>query len=133
MTLLMFLSTVSKLLASKDSEFELGKRGDSGYIIMLCASVSVDTIRKGTVSCLTSLIGLCVKHRFHSKFYILNDFVSRFTQVATFVDESLSQVANKLEHGAQLFPEFNNDHITKLYTCNLYTCAQLETGALYWW
>ena len=49
------------------------------------------------------------------------------------MDESLSQVANKLEQAAQVFNEFSNDHIAKLYMCNLYTCAQLESGTLFWW
>ncbi|CAH1775507.1 unnamed protein product [Owenia fusiformis] len=54
-------------------------------------------------------------------------------KVATWVDETLSHVASKLEHPAQIFPEFQVDKIASLHTCALYTCARLENGALYWW
>ena len=32
-----------------------------------------------------------------------------------------------------VFQEFLTDKITSLHTCSLYTCARLESGALYWW
>ena len=54
-------------------------------------------------------------------------------KVATFVDESLNAVANKLEHGAQPFADFQADKIASLHTSALYTCARLESGALFWW
>ncbi|GAB1606363.1 E3 ubiquitin-protein ligase UBR5-like [Argonauta hians] len=54
-------------------------------------------------------------------------------KVATWVDDSLNIVAAKLEHPAQTFPEFQTDKILSLHTCSLYTCARLESGALYWW
>ena len=54
-------------------------------------------------------------------------------QVANFVDESLNVVASKLEHAAQSFPEFQSDNIVSLHVCSLYTCARLDSGALYWW
>lgn len=56
-------------------------------------------------------------------------------KVATFLDETLnySVISSKLEHPAQLFSEFQLDHIVSLYTCPLYTVAKLESGALYWW
>ncbi|ESO86003.1 hypothetical protein LOTGIDRAFT_129991 [Lottia gigantea] len=54
-------------------------------------------------------------------------------KVATWLDESLSLVSQKLEHPAQLFPEFQTDKIVSLHTSTLYTCARLESGALYWW
>lgn len=54
-------------------------------------------------------------------------------QVATWVDETLSSVASKLEHGAQQFTEFQGDKIMSLNTCWLFTCARLESGVLYWW
>ncbi|KAH3897177.1 hypothetical protein DPMN_021362, partial [Dreissena polymorpha] len=54
-------------------------------------------------------------------------------RVATWVDDSLTYVAAKLEHPAQTFPEFLTDKIASLHTCSLYTCALLESGALYWW
>uniref|UniRef100_A0AAY5EXU1 E3 ubiquitin-protein ligase UBR5 n=1 Tax=Electrophorus electricus TaxID=8005 RepID=A0AAY5EXU1_ELEEL len=53
-------------------------------------------------------------------------------KVATWVDETLSSVACKLEHGAQTFPELQGERIVSLHCCSLYTCAQLETN-LYWW
>ncbi|XP_013417985.1 E3 ubiquitin-protein ligase UBR5, partial [Lingula anatina] len=61
---------------------------------------------------------------------------SLFTEsgkVATFVDDSLGIVAAKLEHAAQSFAEFTSDKIVSLHACSLYTCARLESGALYWW
>ncbi|XP_063054963.1 E3 ubiquitin-protein ligase UBR5 isoform X10 [Engraulis encrasicolus] len=53
-------------------------------------------------------------------------------KVATWVDDSLSTVACKLEHGAQSFPELQGERIVSLHCCALYTCAQLE-NSLYWW
>ncbi|XP_043117857.1 E3 ubiquitin-protein ligase UBR5 isoform X7 [Puntigrus tetrazona] len=53
-------------------------------------------------------------------------------KVATWVDETLSTVAAKLEHGAQTFPELQGERIISLHCCALYTCAQLESS-LYWW
>ncbi|XP_063307262.1 E3 ubiquitin-protein ligase UBR5 isoform X7 [Pelobates fuscus] len=53
-------------------------------------------------------------------------------KVATWVDETLSSVASKLEHTAQIFPELQGDKIVSLHCCALYTCAQLENN-LYWW
>lgn len=55
------------------------------------------------------------------------------SQVATWVDETLNSVASKLEHAAQQFVEFQGDKIMSLHTCWLFTCARLESGALYWW
>ena len=54
-------------------------------------------------------------------------------KVVTWVDETLNVVASKLEHCAQTFQEFQTDKIASLHTCSLYTCARLESGALYWW
>lgn len=54
-------------------------------------------------------------------------------RVATWVDETLNKVAPKLEHSVQTFHEFLTDRIVSLHTCSLYTCARLESGALYWW
>ncbi|CAJ0945378.1 unnamed protein product [Ranitomeya imitator] len=53
-------------------------------------------------------------------------------KVATWVDETLSSVASKLEHTAQVFPELQGEKIVSLHCCALYTCAQLENN-LYWW
>ncbi|KAJ8960750.1 hypothetical protein NQ318_020043 [Aromia moschata] len=54
-------------------------------------------------------------------------------KVATWLDEMLSPAANKLEHAAQAYNEFQTDRIQALYTCPLYTVARLESGSLYWW
>ena len=54
-------------------------------------------------------------------------------QVATFVDESLNLVSMKMEHSAQQFAEFQSEKISSLHVCWLYTCARMESGALYWW
>lgn len=53
-------------------------------------------------------------------------------QVATWVDETLSSVASKLEHTAQSYSELQGERIVSLHCCALYTCAQLE-NSLYWW
>ncbi|XP_050693642.1 E3 ubiquitin-protein ligase hyd-like isoform X3 [Eriocheir sinensis] len=54
-------------------------------------------------------------------------------RVATWLDETLADVATKLEQPAQSFPELQNERILSLHTCQLYTCAWCESGALYWW
>lgn len=53
-------------------------------------------------------------------------------KVATWVDETLSSVASKLEHTAQTYSELQGERIVSLHGCALYTCAQLE-NSLYWW
>lgn len=53
-------------------------------------------------------------------------------QVATWVDDTLSSMASKLEHSAQAFPELQGERMVSLQCCALYTCAQLE-NSLYWW
>ena len=62
-----------------------------------------------------------------------NNISLMITQVATWLDEVLSSVSTKLEHAATQFPEFITDRIAALHVCPLYTCAQLESGSLYWW
>lgn len=54
-------------------------------------------------------------------------------KVATWLDELLTPVANRLEHAAQAYNEFQTDKITALYTCPIYTVARLDSGSLYWW
>ncbi|CAL1532111.1 unnamed protein product [Lymnaea stagnalis] len=54
-------------------------------------------------------------------------------KIASWLDESLSSVSAKLEHAAQHFSEFQSDGVVSLHTCSLYSCARLESGALYWW
>ncbi|XP_069947908.1 E3 ubiquitin-protein ligase UBR5 isoform X2 [Cherax quadricarinatus] len=54
-------------------------------------------------------------------------------RVATWLDETLADVATKLEQPAQTFPELQNDRILSLHTCQLYTCAWCESGSLFWW
>ncbi|XP_029594233.1 E3 ubiquitin-protein ligase UBR5-like isoform X2 [Salmo trutta] len=53
-------------------------------------------------------------------------------KVATWMDDTLSSVASKLEHSAQAYPELQGERIMSLHCCALYTCAQLESS-LYWW
>ncbi|XP_066547011.1 E3 ubiquitin-protein ligase UBR5 isoform X4 [Amia ocellicauda] len=53
-------------------------------------------------------------------------------KVATWVDDTLSTVASKLEHSTQTFTELQGERIVSLHCCALYTCAQLE-NSLYWW
>lgn len=60
--------------------------------------------------------------------------ITESSKVATWVDETINIVANKLEHCAQSYPEFQRgDRISQLHTCSLYSCVRLESGALYWW
>ena len=57
-------------------------------------------------------------------------------KVATWMDESVSHVCSKLEHGATSFSnEFQqNDRIASLHTCVLYTAVRLEnSGHVFWW
>ncbi|KAK7086287.1 E3 ubiquitin-protein ligase ubr5 [Halocaridina rubra] len=54
-------------------------------------------------------------------------------RVATWLDETLADVAAKLEQPAQSFPELQSDRILSLHTCQLYTCAWCESGSLFWW
>ena len=56
-----------------------------------------------------------------------------FVQVATWLDETLSAVASKLEHSAKMFPDFEKEKIHEIFTCPLYTCVQTVPGNLYWW
>lgn len=63
----------------------------------------------------------------------MNLFWPVFVQVATWVDETLSSMASKLEHSAQAFPELQGERMVSLNCCALYTCAQLENGLYWWW
>lgn len=53
--------------------------------------------------------------------------------VATWLDETVTAAAARLEHPAHTFPEFDGEPVRALRTCALYTCAQLRSGALFWW
>ena len=62
--------------------------------------------------------------------------VTESGKIATWMDESVSHVCSKLEHGATSFSnEFQqNDRIASLHTCVLYTAVRLEnSGQVYWW
>lgn len=60
--------------------------------------------------------------------------VTESSKVATWIDDSISIVAGKLEHCAQGYPEFQKgDKISQLHTCSLYSCVRLESGTMYWW
>ena len=55
-------------------------------------------------------------------------------KVATWVDESISHVASRLEHSAQAFQEIlQGQRVTQLVTCNLYSLARTESNSLFWW
>eukprot|EP00794_Sanderia_malayensis_P011765 gene11765-12982_t len=54
-------------------------------------------------------------------------------KVATWLDDTLTAVAYKLEHPAQAFAEFRNQPVTALHVCDLYSCVQLVNGSLMWW
>ncbi|XP_071962133.1 E3 ubiquitin-protein ligase UBR5-like [Antedon mediterranea] len=59
--------------------------------------------------------------------------VTESGKVATWVDDTLSVIASRLEHPLQNFPEFSGDKIRSIHTCCLFTCAWLESGSVYWW
>ena len=73
------------------------------------------------------------RHRSQWVELIISNFITYFLQVATWIDETLSSVASKLEHPTQGFAEFSGDKVVAIHTCSLYTCAQMSSGALYWW
>ena len=54
-------------------------------------------------------------------------------KIATWMDELLGYVGNKMEHVATSYPEFALDKIISLNTCTLYTVARTESGELFWW
>jgi len=55
-------------------------------------------------------------------------------KVATWLDESISHVASRLEHSTTAFHDvFQGHKITKLITCNLYTVAVTDCNSVYWW
>lgn len=54
-------------------------------------------------------------------------------KIASWMDESLNAVSSKLEQPATQFSEFSSDSVASLHVCSLYTCARLQSGALYWW
>ncbi|CAG0886409.1 unnamed protein product [Darwinula stevensoni] len=60
--------------------------------------------------------------------------VTESGKVATWVDDTIASVAShRLEHPAQMYPEFVNDRIISLHVCHLYSCVRIESGNLYWW
>ncbi|KAG8192530.1 hypothetical protein JTE90_015165 [Oedothorax gibbosus] len=59
--------------------------------------------------------------------------VTESGKCATWLDETLNAVSSKLEHTAQIFPEFQQEKIVSLHVCSLYSCIRLESGAIYWW
>ena len=55
-------------------------------------------------------------------------------RLATFIDDSLSPIASKLEHSIHLFPDFpNNEKIISLHVSSLLSCVRLDSGSIYWW
>ncbi|GFU25773.1 e3 ubiquitin-protein ligase UBR5 [Nephila pilipes] len=59
--------------------------------------------------------------------------VTESGKCATWMDDTLAAISSKLEHSAQVFPEFQQEKITSLYVCSLFSCVRLESGAIYWW
>ncbi|XP_071034360.1 E3 ubiquitin-protein ligase UBR5 isoform X5 [Parasteatoda tepidariorum] len=59
--------------------------------------------------------------------------VTESGKCATWLDDSLSLISSKLDHSAQVFPEFQLEKIVSLHVCSLYSCVCLESGAIYWW
>ncbi|RDD37597.1 E3 ubiquitin-protein ligase UBR5 [Trichoplax sp. H2] len=54
-------------------------------------------------------------------------------KVATWVDDCVHYFANKIEHPARKFREFEDNPIKSLQVCPLYTCVQLSSDVVMWW
>lgn len=60
--------------------------------------------------------------------------VTETQKVASWVDDSISPSAAKLEHPAQSIPDLSSsDRITSLHVSSLFSLIRLESGHLYWW
>lgn len=64
--------------------------------------------------------------------------VSASNKIATWTDESIANVANKLEHSiTNAFPETVSSvkslKITSLYVSSLMSCIRVLSGDIYWW
>ncbi|CAG0918967.1 unnamed protein product [Notodromas monacha] len=59
--------------------------------------------------------------------------VTETSKIATWLDESIASYGGKLEHVAQVYPEFQKESVTEIHTCPLYTCVRLKSGVFYWW
>jgi E3 ubiquitin-protein ligase EDD1 len=59
--------------------------------------------------------------------------VSESGRIGTWLDETLSHAASRLEHQAREFSEFGGERVTSLHVCSLYTVARLDNGSIYWW
>lgn len=54
-------------------------------------------------------------------------------KVATWLDETVSSAASKLEHPAQSLVDLSSERIISIHVCSLYTLVRLDTGAMWWW
>lgn len=54
-------------------------------------------------------------------------------QVATWVDDSVGMIGEKLEHSAQVFSELSGENVVQLHTCELFTAVLTESGKVFWW
>ena len=55
-------------------------------------------------------------------------------KVATWMDETVSSMAGKLEHAAiSLMEGGMEQRVYSLHVCSLFTCARLENGSIFWW
>ncbi len=54
-------------------------------------------------------------------------------QLATWTDESVRGVAQRLELKAQLFPELSGETVGQLYVSELVSAAVTDSSKIFWW
>ncbi|XP_058978714.1 E3 ubiquitin-protein ligase hyd isoform X2 [Musca domestica] len=81
----------------------------------------------------TIALNLTEKIEHISANFIRCSVVTENNRVATWMDEQLGYIGNKLEHGAILFGEFIVDPIVSVNVCSLYTAVRTENNNVYWW
>ncbi|XP_059219991.1 E3 ubiquitin-protein ligase hyd isoform X2 [Stomoxys calcitrans] len=81
----------------------------------------------------TSSLNITEKIEHISANFIRCSVVTENSRVATWMDEQLGYIGNKLEHPSILFSEFILDPIVSVNTCSLYTAVRTENNNVYWW
>ncbi|XP_075147167.1 E3 ubiquitin-protein ligase hyd isoform X2 [Haematobia irritans] len=81
----------------------------------------------------TIALNITDKIEYISANFIRCSVVTENNRVATWMDEQLGYIGNKLEHSAILFSEFVVDPIISVNVCSLYTAVRTENNNVYWW
>lgn len=81
----------------------------------------------------TIALNLTEKIEHISANFIRCSVVTENNRIATWMDEQLGYIGNKLEHAAILFSEFIIDPIVSVNVCSLYTAVRTENNNVYWW